>query len=101
MSNQNEQDLQEKNLIKTVPFICIADQSEPGAVFVIYFFDMIELILIVFVDFFFKCIRTVTRLPVQGNLKQGNSQLALKNRKNLFGNQREDTLTSLEVCYLL
>ena len=27
--------------------------------------------------------------------------LALKNWKNLFGDQREDSLTSLEVCYLL
>ena len=37
----------------------------------------------------------------QGNLIQGKAQLALKNWKNLFGDQREDSLTSLEVCYLL
>ena len=37
----------------------------------------------------------------QGNLIQGKAQVALKNWKNLFGDQREDSLTSLEVCYLL
>ena len=37
----------------------------------------------------------------QGNLIQGKAQLALKNWKNLFGDQREDSLTSLEVCNLL
>ena len=37
----------------------------------------------------------------QGNLIQGKAQLALKNWKNLFGEQKEDSLTSLEVCYLL
>ena len=34
---------------------------------------------------------------IQGNLIQGKAQLALKNWKNLFGDQREDSLTSLEV----
>ena len=38
---------------------------------------------------------------IQGNLIQGKARLALKNWKNLFGDQREDSLTSLEVCYLL
>ena len=37
----------------------------------------------------------------QGKLLQGKAQQALKNWKNLFGDQREDSLTSLEVCYLL
>ena len=37
----------------------------------------------------------------QGNLIQGKAQVTLKNWKNLFGDQREDSLTSLEVCYLL
>ena len=31
----------------------------------------------------------------QGNLMQGRAQLVLK---NMFGDQREDSLTSLEVC---
>ena len=35
------------------------------------------------------------------NLIQGKAQLALKNWKNLFGDQKEDSFTSLEVCYLL
>ena len=43
----------------------------------------------------------LTSPPNQENLKQGKAQLALKNWKNLFGDQREDSLTSLEVCYLL
>ena len=38
---------------------------------------------------------------IQGHLIQGKARLALKNWKNLFGDQREDSLTSLEVCYLL
>ena len=33
--------------------------------------------------------------------EEGKAQLALKNLKNVFGDQREDRLTSLEVCYLL
>ena len=33
---------------------------------------------------------------MQGNLIQGKAQLALKNVKNLFGDQKEDSLTSLE-----
>ena len=37
----------------------------------------------------------------QGNLIQGKAQVALKNWKNLFEDQREDSLTSLEVCKLL
>ena len=37
----------------------------------------------------------------QGNLIQGKAQLDLKNLKNLFGDQREVSLASLEVCYLL
>ena len=37
----------------------------------------------------------------QRNIIQGKAQLALKNLKNLFRDQREDSLTSLEVCYLL
>ena len=37
----------------------------------------------------------------QGNLIQGKARLALKNWKNLFGDQREDSLTSLEVCFSL
>ena len=37
----------------------------------------------------------------QGNLIQGKAQQALKNLKNQLGDQREDSLTSLEVCYLL
>ena len=37
----------------------------------------------------------------QGNLIQGKARLALKNWKNLFGDQRKDSLTILEVCYLL
>ena len=32
---------------------------------------------------------------------QGNAQLSLKNWENLFGDQRGDSLTSLEVCFLL
>ena len=40
-------------------------------------------------------------LQIQGNLIQGKARLALKNWKNLFGDQREDSLTSLEECYLL
>ena len=36
----------------------------------------------------------------QGNLIQVKAQLALKNWKNLFGDQSENSLTSLEVCYL-
>ena len=52
-------------------------------------------------------LRTVLRLlhradgNNQGNLIQGKAQQALKNLKNLFGDQWEDSLTSLEVCYLL
>ena len=39
---------------------------------------------------------------IQGNLIQWKTQLALKNLKNQFGDQREDSfLTSLEVFYLL
>ena len=45
-------------------------------------------------------IAVLTRID-QGKLIQGKAQLALKNLKNLFGDQREDSLTSLEVCYLL
>ena len=37
----------------------------------------------------------------QGNLIQGKAQVALKNWKTCFGDQREDSRTSLEVCYLL
>ena len=37
----------------------------------------------------------------QGKLMQEKAQLALKNWKNLFGDQREDSLTSLEVCNLI
>ena len=33
---------------------------------------------------------------IQGNLIQGKAQLALNNLKNQFGDQREDSLTSLE-----
>ena len=36
----------------------------------------------------------------QRNLKQGKAHLPLKNWKNLIGDQREDSLTSLEVCFL-
>ena len=36
----------------------------------------------------------------QWNLIQGKAQLALKNWKNLFGDYREDSLTSTEICYL-
>ena len=32
---------------------------------------------------------------------QGKAQVALKNWRNLFWDQREDSLTSLEVCHLL
>ena len=32
----------------------------------------------------------------QGKLIQGKARLALKNWKNLFGDQREDSLTSLK-----
>ena len=35
----------------------------------------------------------------QGNITQGKAQVALKNWKTLFGDQREDSLSSLEVCY--
>ena len=35
----------------------------------------------------------------QGNLIQGKAKVALKNWKNLFGDQREDSLTSLEVFF--
>ena len=37
----------------------------------------------------------------QGNLIQGKARLALKNWKNLFEDHREDSVTSLKVCYLL
>ena len=37
----------------------------------------------------------------QGNLIQGKAHLASKNWENLFGDQREDSLTSSEVCFLL
>ena len=37
----------------------------------------------------------------QGNLIQGKAQLAGKNLKNQFGDQKEDSLKSLELCYLL
>ena len=37
----------------------------------------------------------------QGNIMQGKAQLALNNWKNLFGDQRKDSLSSLEVCYVL
>ena len=37
----------------------------------------------------------------QRNLIQWKARLALTNWKNLFGNQREESLTSLEVCHLL
>ena len=37
----------------------------------------------------------------QGNLIKGKAQLALRNWKNLLGDQKEDSLTSLEVLYLL
>ena len=40
-------------------------------------------------------------LQKQGNRIQGKAQLALKNRKNLFGDQRKVSLTSFEECYLL
>ena len=41
------------------------------------------------------------RASLQGNLIQGKAQLALKNWKNQFGDQREDSLTSLEEYYLV
>ena len=41
------------------------------------------------------------RWSLQENLIQGKVRLALKNWNNLFGDQREDWLTSLEVCYSL
>ena len=36
----------------------------------------------------------------QGKLKQGKAHLALKNLKSLVGDQKKDSLTSLEVCNL-
>ena len=45
--------------------------------------------------------RSLFRHANQGKLIQGKAQLALKNWKNLFGDQREDSWTSLEVCKLL
>ena len=40
-------------------------------------------------------------LQKQGNCIQGKAQLALKNWKNLFGDQRKDRLTSFEECHSL
>ena len=37
------------------------------------------------------------QFPEQGNLIQGKAQLLLKNWKNLFGDQREESLTSSDV----
>ena len=39
--------------------------------------------------------------PNHENIIQGKAQLALKIWKSLFGGQMEDSLTCLEVCYLL
>ena len=44
---------------------------------------------------------SINKFPTAGKYYTGKAQLALKNWKNLFGDQREDSLTSLEVCYLL
>ena len=35
----------------------------------------------------------------QGSCIQGKAELALKNCKIMFGDQREDSITSLEACY--
>ena len=37
----------------------------------------------------------------QGSLIKGKAPVALKNWKNLFGDQREASLSSLEECYVL
>ena len=37
----------------------------------------------------------------QGNIIQGKAKVTLKNWKNLFGNQGEDSFTCLEVCFFL
>ena len=47
----------------------------------------------------FKTKETIAVLN-QGNLIKGKAQLVLKNWKNRFGDQREDSLTCLGVCYL-
>ena len=44
---------------------------------------------------------SINKFPTAGKYYTGKAQLALKNWKNLFGDQREDSLTSLEVCNLL
>ena len=46
-------------------------------------------------------LRNVAESLGQGNLIQGKAWQALKNWKNLFGDQREDSSTSLKVCKLL
>ena len=50
--------------------------------------------------FVFKLTQLLFMTKEQGNLIQGKAQLALKNWKNLFGDQKEDSLIRLEVCYL-